>query len=364
MRENKISARQSGMLCVMLIFANKLLLLPSLLFEEIGADGFWVIVVLLFVDLLGLGGFFMLKARYPSEKFYDILKDNLGKILAKTIVFLFLIFFLFKTFLTFSVVYMFLKQTVYQEDFEFLALIALLPVLNHGIISGIRTISRSIELFFYFVCAGLILCVAISITNQGGMPLFFHAPVPAFFDSVFKHMFSFGDFLILYLIIDKIQIKPNQGRKILNIVLFGVVLLLTILLRFYSIYRVTGFMHNNALLDISSVAAEYSAIGKLDIFPMLTIMFLTYFQLEVFIFGFCQSFIDLCPKYNKIHAIILFDIVFLVLYHGVLSQYDFFLLTAENYFSYFIIIVNVLVPLICAFISIKVRKRRKYEKIF
>lgn len=364
MKENKISARQSGMLCVMLIFANTILLLPSLLFEETGADGFWVTVVLLFIDLLVLGGFFMLKARYPDEKFYDVLRENLGKILAKIIIFLFLIFFLFKTFLTFSVVYMFLKQTVYQEDFEFLALVAVLPVLNHGILSGIRTISRSIELFFYFVCAGLIFCLAISITNQGGMPLFFQASAPTFFNSVFRHMFSFGDFLFLFLIMDKIEIKPHQGRKILNFILFGMVLLLLIFFRFYSIFRVTAFMHNNALLDISTVATEFSAIGKLDIFPMLTIMFLTYFQLEIFIFGFCQSFIDLCPKYNKIHAIILFDVIFFVIYHGVLSQYDFFLLTAENYFSYFIIIVNVLVPLICAFISLKVRKRRKYEKIF
>lgn len=364
MKDFKISARQTGMLCVMLILANTILVYPSLLYEEVGSDGFWVSIFLLLFDLLVLGAFFILKARYPTEKFSEVLNEHLGKIIAKIIIFLFMSFFFIKSILTYTVVYMFLKQVVYQEDFEFLALVAILPIINHAVFCGMRTISRTIELFFYIICAGLVLCLAISTTNGGGMPLFFQAEAGVFFQNTFKHLFSFGDYIFLFLIMDKIEIKKKQGRKMLNIILFGVLLLVIILFRFYSIYRVTAFMHNNALIDISAVPAQFTAIGKLDIIPMITIMFLTYFQLEIFVYGFSRSFLMIFPKLNKIHSLILYDILFLVLYHEVIGQYDFFLFATENYLPYLMVVINLLVPLITTFISFKVRKRRKYEKVF
>lgn len=364
MRDFKISARQTGMLCVMLILANTILVYPSLLYEQIGSDGFWVSVVLLVFDLFVLGAFFMLKARYPTEKFSEILCEHLGKVIAKIIIFLFMTFFFIKSILTYTVVYMFLKQVVYQEDFEFLALIAILPIVNHAVFCGMRTISRTIELFFYIVCAGLVLCLAISATNGGGMPLFFQAETGVFFQTIFKHLFSFGDYLFLFLIMDKVQIKEKQGRKMLYLILFGILILLIILFRFYSIYRVTAFMHNNALIDISAVPAQYTAIGKLDIIPMITIMFLTYFQLEIFVYGFSRSFLMVFPKFNKVHSLILYDILFLLLYHEVIGKYDFFLFATQNYLPFLMIIINLLVPLITTFISFKVGKRRKYEKVF
>lgn len=364
MKDLKISARQTGMMAVMLILANSMLILPSLIHRDVASDAFWVVCLLIFFDLLVLTVFFLLKSRFPEAKFYDILKDHLGMIVAKTIYLLFMLFFLFKSLLTYSVVYMFLKQQVYQNQFEIMALICFLPVVNHAVFNGIRTISRTIEIFFYVVCAGLVLCLAISITNGGGIPLFFQTSPEKFFNSAFKHTFAFGDYLLLFLIMDKIDLKPRQGRKILAFVAIGIGFILLVLFRFYSIYRVTAFMHTNALIDISSVSAEYSAIGRLDVISMLTVMFLTYFQLELFIYGFCSSFIGIFPKLNKIHAIVFYDIVFLILYFGFLGQYDFFIGATESYFPYFMLIINVIVPLTLTFIALKPGKRRKYEKIF
>ncbi len=364
MIEKKISARQTGMVCVILIFANNLLILPSLLFQDVGSDGFWVVFMLLAFDLLTLGAFFMLKSYYPHESFYEILQTHLGKIVAKIIIFSFLIFFLIKSLLAYSVKYMFLKKSVYQDEFELLAFICLIPVINHAVISGLRTISRTIELFFYVIIAGIIICLGISLTNVWGNPLFFKSSPEAFFNTSFQHLLSFGDYLFLFLIMDKIEIKKGQGRKILNFVFLGIFLLLAILLAFYCIYRVTAFMHNSAIADIISISAQFSAIGRLDIISMLVIMFLTYFQLELFVYGFCNSFVILFPKLNRIHAIVFYDIIFIVLYFGLLSQFDLFITSLETYAPYLMILVNYIVPLITVFISLKARKRREYEKIF
>ncbi len=364
MKDLKISARQTGMICVMLIFANAFLTLPSLLHSEVGADGFFVVAGLMFFDLLVLGTFFLLKARFPDDKFYDILKDHLGKILAKIILALFMIFFLFKSLLAYSVVLLFLKQQVYQDQFELIAIISIFPVICHGVFCGIRTISRTIELFFYIVVAGLVVCIGISFTNGGGMPQLFQTQIQSFLSSSFKHAFSFGDYLLLFIIMDKIEIKKGQGRKILSFALVGITLMLLLLIRFYSIYQVTAFMHTNAIVDISSVPAQFTGIGRLDIIAMITVMMMTYFQLELFIYGFCSSFLDIFPKLNNIHAVVLYIITFFVLYYGLLSQYDFFIDSTENYFPYFMIVVNFLVPLTVAIIALTKKKGKEYEKIF
>lgn len=363
--ENKvISAKQAGMMCVILLLANKILLLPSLIFEDIGADGIFVVILLLFLDLLVLGAFYLLKSRFPDFSFSQILEKYLGKIVTKIIYIFLLVFFLFKAILTYSVSYIFLKQQVYQDDFELLALICILPIVNHAVFVSLRTFSRTIEMFFYLIVVGIVLCLFISINNDLGLPLFFQTSPAKYFGSTLHHIFAFGDYLFLFLIIDKIKFKEGEGRKILKFALFGIVLLLAIYASFYSIFRITAFMHNNALSDIISVSVQYSSVGRLDIISMLTIMFLTYFQLEIFIFAFCNSFESIFPKLNRIHALIAFDISFLLLNFSLLGQYDMFFSSTENYLPYLAIVVNYILPIILTFVSLKFGKRRKYEKIF
>lgn len=362
MKDLSISARQTGMLVVLLILANSILVTPSVIFAEVGADGFWLVLLLSIIDLLVLGAFFMLKSRFPEDKFYDILSKYLGKVLAKLIFSLILLFFLIKSLFTFSVVYTYLRQLVYQDAFEALAVICILPVVNHAVLVGLRSLSRTIELFFYCIIFGILLCIGMSFTNVFGSPIFFQTSVAKFFTSSFRHLVSFGNYLFLFLIMDKISLKEGEGRKIFYFALAGVAIVLAVLYRFYSIFRITAFMHNNALADISMVSAEYSSLGKLDIISMLTIMFLTFFQIELFVYGFCNSFLTIFPKFNKVHAVVAYDLLFLVLQLLLLSQYDFFIGATETYLPYVVIVINYIVPLVLT--AITINHKCNYKKIF
>ena len=123
-KEHTISARQACVIIVMCIFANKILLLPSLMYEKSKADAIFAILILFALDLIVLPIFFKLKQLFPNEKLYNILSRKISPFLTKLIYLIFSAYFMFKALLVFSVTYVYFKQQIYQDEFLFLAIIA------------------------------------------------------------------------------------------------------------------------------------------------------------------------------------------------------------------------------------------------
>ncbi|MBQ8909055.1 MAG: GerAB/ArcD/ProY family transporter [Clostridia bacterium] len=355
----KISLRQTGILTVMCILANKLLLLPSLLFERTGVDGLISVAISFAVELILIPIFLKLKTKHPSLSFYEILKKYFGVIAVKTIFFALLVFMFMKAILTFGIVYVYFKQEIYQEEFLMLILVCMLPVLTHGVLSGLRTISRTMEFFFTVVLVGFFVCLLMSLFTSVTLPVFFVNSAGTIFSSAFKYFIVFDDFLFLFIIMDRVDIKQGQEKKFYFYVLLGMFMVLAMFFFFYAKYPVTAFMHDNALSDLLVFSVQFSAIGRLNIIAMITIMLITLFQMEIFCFGFCQCFENLLPKLNKKHAIALFDIVLSLIFLLFVGSHADIVEAAEGWFSIFAIgvfVVVFIVSLILCFV------RRKDEE--
>ncbi len=356
----KISIRQCGVIIVMCIFANKILLMPSLMYQQTSADSIFVLLTLFLLDFAMLPIFIKLKENYPNKKLYDILRDKLGKVVTKIIYFAMLCFFFFKCLLVFSVTYVYFKQQIYQDEFIFLALIAFLPVINHATISGIRAFSRTIELFFGVVIAGFVVCLAISLFTPISTPYFFVSSAKDFFLSLYNHVFAFGDFIILFLIMDRIEIKKGQTKKLFFFALFAIILVVSLFYLFYAKYQITAFMHNNALADLLVFSVQFNAIGRLDIIAMLTIMFITLFQMEIFSYAFCDCFVNIFPLLNKNYSVVIFDILFCILYYVFIGRYETMVTSALYWLPYLAIAINYILPIIL--LVILIIRRQKIEK--
>ena len=356
----KINVRQCGMIIVMCIFANKILLMPSLMYEQTSADSIFVLITLFLLDFVMLPIFIKLKETYPDQILYDILKDKLGVALTKIIYLAMLCFFFFKCLLVFSVTYVYFKQQIYQDEFIFMALIAFLPVINHAVISGVRAFSRTIELFFGVVIAGFIVCLAISLFTPISTPYFFVSNGKEFFSSIYNHIFAFGDFITLFLIMDRIEIKKGQARHLYIYSIFAMILVVILFYLFYAKYQITAFMHNNALADLLVFSVQFNAIGRLDIIAMLTIMFITLFQMEIFNYAFCDCFVNIFPLLNKNYSIVVFDILFCILYYVFIGRYETMVTSALFWLPYLAIVINYLLPILL--LVILIIRRRKIEK--
>lgn len=357
----QISVRQCGVLIVMCIFANKILLMPSLMYEQAKADSIFALIVLFLLDLLMLPIFIKLKTTYPDKKLYDVLKDKLGVIITKIIYILMLLFFFFKCLLVFSITYVYFKQQIYQNEFIFIAFISFLPVINHAVVTGIRAFSRTIEMFYGIVLAGFIACLVISLFTPISNPVFFTSNGKMFFESLYTHVFSFGDFIFLFLIMDKIQIKKGQEKHLYTYSIIGMLLVITLFYLFYAKYQVTSFMHNNALADLLVFSVQFNAIGRLDIIAMITIMLITLFQMEIFNYAFCDCFLNIFPLLSKTYSVVVFDIIFAVLYYIFIGKYETMVSSTMFWLPYLAIFINYILPIILLII-ILLKRRRKHEK--
>lgn len=343
---DSISIRQVGVLMILCIFANKILLLPSLMYETSKADSLFVIILLFSIDLLVLTLIFKLKIFYPNTKLYDILQNKIGKILTKIIFLILLAYFMFKTLLVFSVTYVYFKHQIYKQDLIWIAIISGLPVINHATVCGVRGFSRTMELFIAIVLTGFIACLAFSLFTPISMPYFFVSSSKDFFTSFYRHLFSFGDYIFLLLIIDKIEFKKEDFKRIYKYAFSGIILILLLFFLFYSKYQQTAFMHNNALADLLVFSVEFNAVGRLDIIAMLTILFITIFQLEIFCYGFYQSIHGIFPLLKKFYACLTFDIIFGLLYYIFIGKYEIMVTSASYYFPILAISVNYVLPIL------------------
>ncbi len=357
-----ISARQSGIIVFLTILANKILVLPSAMYEKSKTDSIFALIAIFAFELLVLACFFALKKAYPEQNLKEILSKKMGCVAAKVIIFAFLIFFLFKTMLTYAVLYVYLKDLVYQDEFGFLALVCLFPVVNHAVVCGLRAMGRTFELFYYIVLVGVLFCLCIAFFTNISMPNFFVASPLEIFHSGFRHIFAFGDYLVLFLFIDKIKLKKGEEKKIFLFALVGIILVLAIFIIFYAKYQVTAFMHNNALADLLVFSVQFNAIGRLDIIAMLTIMTLGLFQLEIFQAAFCESFVQIFDKLSVKYGVIVFDILFLVIYLVLIKKYEIMLSFATDYLVYFAILTNIVLPVLIYVLSRRHKKETYDEK--
>lgn len=354
----KISMNQTGILIAFTILANKILLLPSLMYGETKADSIFVLIALFVLDFTALPVFIKLKSKFPDKKLTEILSAFLTKYIARFIFILLLFYMLFKAILTFSIVYDYFKQQIYQDEFFWIAIICIVPVMNHAVLNGIRPTARTMELFFSIVFVGILICFFISFFTPISMPFFFVSNVSQIFSGVHKYVFFFGDFLLLFVLLDKIDFKKEQQKKLYFYALFAMAIVVILFLIYYSKYQITAFMHNTALSDILVFSVQFNAIGRLDIIAMITIMTLATFQMEIFCIGFCESFVNIFPLLNKKWAVVIFDLAFFLMYYLYLGKFEVMIRTSVSWLTILGTVVSYVLPLI---FLLAVFLRRKNE---
>lgn len=349
---NKISARQAGVIAFVLVLSNKILLLPSLLYQYVSADGLFVMAFMFLIEIFSLFVFIKLKTRYPKEKLSEILNRTLTPFFSKLIYLIMFVFFYFKVVLTFAIAYLYFQQQVYQDDFIFIAFICAFPLACFGVIKGLRPLARTIEFFYYILIAGVVVCLSFSIFTNLKSPIFFTSDIQSFITTLYRHIFTFGDFIFLFLIMDKIDMPVMSSKKIWSGALIGMVLVLALYMIFYSKYHITAFMHNNALSDVVVFTVEFNAFGRLDIVAMSTICFITILQVNIFSYAVCDTLQTIFSKMTNKFACGVFVASYLLLYEFFLGKYEVLIQWVSGWEAGLGVIVSMVLPLIFLILSL------------
>ena len=334
------------------MISNKVLLLPSLLFEGAGADAIFSVLIAFSAEFIMLPLLIWLKKKHPEKSFSEMIKQRIGGFGGKAINLVLLIFMFIKALLTFSIVYVYFKQEIYQEEFLVLILFCMLPVLTHAVVSGLKALSRTIELFFPMVLIGFFICLSLSLFTPISTPFFFNASAKSIFSSAFKYFVVFDDFIVLYIIIDKINISTGKMKKLYFFAGLGCLMVLLLFFFFYSKYPITAFMHDNALSDLLVFSVQFSAIGRLDVVAMITIMLMTLFQMEIYSFGFCKCFENVFEPLTRKHALWVFDIAFILIFTLFVGNHADIVEFGGGWFSYLAIAVAIIVVVLSLLVGL------------
>lgn len=355
-----ISARQTGVMASLLLFANKLLVLPSLLYEKVRFDGFFVILILLAMEEILLGLFLRLKKLCPSQSFYDIIKAHLGAIFAKIFFVLIALYFFYKIMLLFNICYMYFHMQVYLDASYFIFIVVVMLVVTSSVLRGIRPIARGCEFFYTFIIASLIFCLALSLANFKNFPLFFDSNPNNFFPSIYKHLFCFGDMLIFFVIMDKCDIKKGEEKKILGFFSVSALIIALVYFMFYSAFGNTSFIYKNAISDLITFSYRFIDLGRMDIIAITAVMFLSLLQLSIYAYAFCECFMKIFSKLSVVYSICFFNIAFFGVVITSVVNYLVAVDIGTNFMTYLCLILQILLPIL---ITILCERRAKHEKI-
>ncbi len=354
-----ISTRQTAIISSLLIFANKLLVLPSLLYERSKADGFFAVLILLALEMLLLYMFLKVKNAYPNLSFYELIKQKLGVVFAKFFYVLLIVYFFFKVMLLFNVTFMYLHIQVYLDATYYLFMFAFLFVMTTSALRGLRPLARGAEFVFSFIVASLLFCLFLSFFNFRSFPIFFEQKFGNVLNSSWHTACCCGDVLVLFVIMDKIELRKGFNKKVLIYSGLSCLLVLLVFFMFYSIFGVTSFVHNNALSDIITFSYRFLDLGRLDLVAIIVNMFLSFLQLSIYAYMLMVCFKQIFPKITDVYIVTFYNLVFIVIMISAAINYVTVIYLAENVFSLAAPFIHFIVPAILFVCALRKSKRKE-----
>jgi hypothetical protein len=357
-----INLRQMGCLAGILIFANKILVLPSLFYDKVGVDGWFILLFYFTIDLLLLAVFFKVKTIFKKETFFEVLSKFLTKYGAYFVYILIAFFFIMRMVATFNISLMYLKNQVYFEEGSTIFVICFLVVANSLVFKGLRSTCRTIEFFYPVILLLAFICIFSTITNFNDLPLFFNNSIGVMAENSFNFLFWFGDTLFFFLIMDKIEFKKEKVKTVYITVIINMVIIALLHLTFYSVFKYTGFMHNNAASDVLTFSNKFVGLGRIDILAVFVVMILVYFQLTIFNMSFDASLSALIPKENKLYSVVIFDLLFLSVLYLWITDFTKAINLSFTIMPFFTLLLEYLLPILCLIYGV-IRIRGKNEKV-
>ena len=259
----RVSSRQLRFVLLLSVITLKLLFLPSLLYQEC-KNSAWVSVLLFFIiEIVFLSVFLSISIKHPDMTFYDMLDKMFGRIIAKGFVFIYLVYFIFKAYLTFHGNFIFLSKNFYDNLDWYIYAIPLLFVAGYVAYSGIKSVVRMAEIFFPIIIFSAVVAVIlglfdVDLTNT--LPIF----DGGFSDTVlpvYKYVMWFGDSIVFLVFMGNVKHeKYSRLKTILSIA--GVCLFVAFfILLFIATFSGNAINHNNAISDVVQILPTNSDLG-------------------------------------------------------------------------------------------------------
>lgn len=148
-----ISIRQLVITCFIAGLSLKTTIFPSMIFKDVGTDSLFIIIIYCIIDLLSFLLIYKLLKNNQDISFYTFLCNNVGKVVAKIILFLIFVFYFFKMQFLVQGGFIFSRDVVFKEASLILFIFILLVLTGSLYLFKIRSFARTVEFFSSIFCA-------------------------------------------------------------------------------------------------------------------------------------------------------------------------------------------------------------------
>ena len=350
-----------GIIAVLILnfTALKMMFLPSLFDTSLGKSGFLYAFIMFCLEVLVVGALIYL-GKKSDKNFFELTEDIFGKVIAKIIIFILLIYFLVNTFSVIQSLYTFLGENIYAKlNWEkYILPIFLMICFVSG--SSLKGIVRLVQCFVPLIIIAFVISLflgAVYCDFSNILPVF-DGGISAF--KVFDYSYWFGDGLILILFFGKYD-KTKSSKPIITTAIVVSLAITFFFLVFYCLYETDSINNKEAIVDMLKVMPQNSDAGNIN--WLITILWQGVLMLYICLYGFvCRVFVEklFCFNNAKISIPIVLAVVLTVL---LLLNFDMrkVILLLTMYGKYLAIFAQYVLPGLILVFSL--RLRRKNEKV-
>lgn len=247
------------------VITLKLMILPSLIYQDC-KSATWFIFLLMFVfEISYLVIFMAISVKNPDMTFKDMLEKMFGVVVAKVVLFLYLLFFMLKATIIYYANYTFLIQNLYGSLEWYFYIFPMAFVAGYVALCGLRTVGRMTEFFFPVIMFGAVVAIIMGVTGadfSNILPLLDGFKISSI-TPIYKYALWFGDAVVFLLLMGHIDYKEKPILKTFLSMAMVALFVCFFIVLFMSIFGSSSIIHNNAICDVVQVLPADSDIGNL-----------------------------------------------------------------------------------------------------
>lgn len=339
----ELTTRQVCCMIAISIISLKFLIFPALFSKFAFRDCYFAVIISLIIDFTFFAIVVWFMKNNPNLSMKDALMKAFGKTFMRIVMFILFFYFFFKSILIIKETHNYFIEVLFEELNWFYFIIPLFILLAYIMYKNLRTMGRSIEIFFPFIVIGIILTVLLPLRDFSFINLFpmFENGVEPIFNAVLRCNYSFGDYLVLMIFMGKIKYEKGSLKKLINYVIITDLFVAAFYVIFVAVFDITAINQGLAVSDLPLHVSYPSTIGRLDWLTIIIWTITLIFQAGVLLSCAVETLKSATMLNSKIEVIGIIEILM------VISVIIFYLNLARS--------INIIVSTTFAIISVAVQ---------
>lgn len=346
---NRLTAHQACMLLYISIIASKFQRLSAVLSQPFSRDIWLVALFYLAIDLGLTALTIFIASKFNGQTLFDFISSRFGRVAMLFVALVFSVYFYFKIGASYKGVHEFFANTLFDKlSWSYFSIILLL-LLVFLTTNGLNVIGRSCE--FYGLLIGVCIVVAMGLglksCDFGRLLPILDIDFSTVLPKGVKFVPWFANYMIIFLFAGNLEMDKKCKKNLFLTYLISGLLVVTVYVLFVAINGSLSVFQNNALSSITQNSLIGLGIGRPDWFLVLITMIGNFLSTALYFFGivycFCKAFgIKYCYLSVVVGAVLLY-ISDIVLFPNLDASENLLL----NYSSYYMLVFNILLPIIC-----------------